>query len=205
MKIEVKSIKKWIFLLLLIPFVSIILVIIFRHNYYPSNEEIIENVKNTNAYMANAKYTIENSRGKYEENTKIYYSKNYGMRIEFGTDRIKLYRDSTIDMTDKGDKYELDGQFDKLYPLAFINELLSNNIQEIREGAEEWGDTKYLEITLNLPYKNNHMTSAKLYINKEDNTPIIAKIRDINGEDRVTIAYTDFKYMKELDKSLFLE
>ncbi|MDD6794104.1 MAG: germination lipoprotein GerS-related protein [Clostridiaceae bacterium] len=203
MKIEAKSLKKWLFLLLLIPFISIILVIIFRNNYFPTNEEIIDKVKNTEAYTSNVQYIIKNSKGKYEENTKIYFSKKYGMRIEFENDRTKIYKEGSISMKDKGSEYETNGDIDQLYPLAFTSNLLSNSIQEIKEGAEEWGDAKYIEIKVDLPYKNIHMTSAKLYINKNDNTPIVAKIFDINGDERVTILYKDFEYMKKIDESLF--
>jgi outer membrane lipoprotein-sorting protein len=47
------------------------------------------------------------------------------------------------------------------------------------------------------------MTSAKLYINKENKVPIVAKIYDIDKQERVTIIYKDFEYVKKFDEDLF--
>ncbi|MDU3355930.1 germination lipoprotein GerS-related protein [Clostridium sp.] len=190
-------------LLLLIPFISIIAIIGFRHNYAPTNEEIIEYIKKSKAYTSKAEYKIKNSKGEYKEDTNIYYCKDVGMRIEFGQDRIKIYKDGYISIQDKGGKYELEKDFDSLYPLSFVSNLLCGDIEEINEGAEEWGDIQYLEIKVNLSNINDHMTSAKIYINKEDKTPIVTKIYDKDGKNRVDIVYKEFNYLKEIDKNLF--
>ena len=42
---KIKERKVLLLLLLLIPFISIIAIIGFRHNYAPTNEEIIEYIK----------------------------------------------------------------------------------------------------------------------------------------------------------------
>ncbi|PRR84274.1 germination lipoprotein GerS-related protein [Clostridium vincentii] len=203
MKLEFSKFKKWAFLLLLIPFVSIIIVIIFRHSYFPTNDEILEEVKNADNYTSKVEYQIKNSRGEYKENTTIYYSKDQGMRIEFEENRVKIYNDGIINVNDNGYEYELEGDFDQFYPLAFTNNLLLNEIEDVGEGSEEWGEGQYIEINIELPFKNNHMTSAKLYINKEDKVPIVAKVYDSNKKERVTIIYKDFEYLKEVDDELF--
>ena len=194
---KIKERKVLLLLLLLIPFISIIAIIGFRHNYAPTNEEIIEYIKKSKAYTSKAEYKIKNSKGEYKEDTNI------GMRIEFGQDRIKIYKDGYISMQDKGGKYELEKDFDSLYPLSFVSNLLCGDIEEINEGAEEWGDIQYLEIKVNLSNINDHMTSAKIYINKEDKTPIVTKIYDKDGKSRVDIVYKEFNYLKEIDKNLF--
>lgn len=200
---KIKERKVLLLLLLLIPFISIIAIIGFRHNYAPTNEEIIEYIKKSKAYTSKAEYKIKNSKGEYKEDTNIYYCKDVGMRIEFGQDRIKIYKDGYISMQDKGGKYELEKDFDSLYPLSFVSNLLCGDIEEINEGAEEWGDIQYLEIKVNLSNINDHMTSAKIYINKEDKTPIVTKIYDKDGKSRVDIVYKEFNYLKEIDKNLF--
>lgn len=203
MKLELSKFKKWAFLLLLIPFVSIIIVIIFRHSYFPTNDEIIEEVKNADNYTSKVEYQIKNSMGEYKENTTIYYSKDQGMRIEFEENRVKIYNDGIINVNDNGYEYELEGDFDQFYPLAFTNNLLLNEIKDVEEGSEEWGEGQYIEINIELPFKNTHMTSAKLYINKEDKVPIVAKVYDINKKERVTIIYKEFEYLEEVDEKLF--
>ena len=62
MKFELSKFKKWAFLLLLIPFISIIIVIIFRHSYFPTNEEIIEEVKNAENYTSKVEYQRKNQK-----------------------------------------------------------------------------------------------------------------------------------------------
>ena len=203
MKLELKKFKKWAVLLLLIPFISIIIVIVFRHSYFPTNDEIIEEVKSAENYTSKVEYKIKNSRGEYKENTTIYYSKEQGMRIEFEENRVKLYNNGSININDNGYEYELKGDFDQVYPLAFIDTLLLNKIQYMKEASEEWGEGQYIEISIELPFKNNHMTSAKLYISKKDKVPIVAKIYDINQEERVTIIYKDFEYLKKYNEDLF--
>lgn len=205
MKLKLSKFKKWVFLLLLVPFISIIIVIIFRNSYFPTNDEIIEDVRNAENYTSKVEYQMKNSRGEYKENTTIYYSKKKGMRIDFEEDRFKIYKDESININDTGYEYELTGNFDVFYPLAFTNNLLLNEIQEIEEGTEEWGDEEYIGISIELPFKNNHMTSAKLYINKKDKVPIVAKVYDINKQERVTIIYKDFQYLKRFDEDLFNE
>ncbi|MBD7911121.1 MULTISPECIES: germination lipoprotein GerS-related protein [Clostridium] len=189
--------------LLIIPFISIILVIIFRHLYYPTNEEILESVKNAKSYSSKVEYIIKNTKGEYKDEANIYYFKERGMRIEFGQERVKIYKDGYINMNDNGDEYKIDGDLDEVYTLAFTSNLLSNEIKNVEENAEEWGDIKYLEVEIALPFKNSHMNSAKLYINKKDKSPMVTKVYDINGDEKLTIVYKDFRYTEEMDTELF--
>ena len=203
MKLILKNKKVLLLLLFLIPFISIVIAIIFRHVYIPTNDEVIEYVRNAKIYSSKAKYSVKNSKGEYEEECNIYYCKNQGMRIEFKEDRVKIYKDGFISMNDSGDKYEIDENFDEVYPLAFMNSLLSNNIVDTKEGSEEWGDTKYIEVDIELPFKNNHINLAKLYINKSTKKPIVTKVYDINNKEKLDIIYDDFKYLNEIDNELF--
>lgn len=195
--------KKWLLLILLIPFLSIILIITFRHSYMPTNDEILKYVRDCKAYTSDATYTIMNSKGEYKEETKIYYGKDKGMRIEFGQDRVKIYKDGFISMKEGDEEYELKAGVDTLYPLAFPNNLLNYEIKSIEEGEEEWGDTKYLTITVQIPSKNMHIVEAKLYINKNDKSPILTKIYDGDNKERVIIMYKGFEFLKDIDSNLF--
>lgn len=196
--------KKILFLMiLLIPFISILLIIMFRHTYAPTNEEIIESIKSIKSYTVEAEYTIKNSKGEYKQETKMYYCKDVGMRIEFDGDRVKIYKDGYINMKDKNDEYELNESIDIVYPLSFYNNLLNNPIESIEENEQEWGDTKYLEILVNLPGNNKHLSKAKVYVDKENKKPLVSKIYDNNGKECITIVYKNFEEVKEIDKKLF--
>ena len=198
MKLALKNKK---IILLLIPFISIIMVIFFRNISSPTNSEIVEDLKETKMYSCNVKYVVKNTKGEYNQESKLYYSK--GMRIEFQEDRVKIYKDGFISMNDSGYEYEIDENLDKVYPLAFVNNILENNIISIEEGTEEWGDTRYIEVDIELPFKNNHMNLAKLYINKTTKSPIVTKVYDINNKEKLEIIYDDFKYLDEIDNELF--
>lgn len=200
MKLALKNKK---IILLLIPFISIIIVIFFRNISSPTNGEIVEDLKETKMYSCNVKYVVKNTKGEYNQESKLYYCKNKGMRIEFEEDRVKIYKDGFISMNDSGYEYEIDENLDKVYPLAFVNNILENNIISIEEGTEEWGDTRYIEVDIELPFKNNHMNLAKLYINKTTKSPIVTKVYDINNKEKLEIIYDDFKYLDEIDNELF--
>lgn len=194
---------KWVLLILLVPFISIFLIIQFRHVYMPTNEEIVESLINTKGYTTKAEYIIKNSRGEYKEETSMYYSKENGMRLEFGENRIKIYKNGIISIQENEYKYELNGDFDSLYPMGFVQNILGYEIEDIKEGSEEWGEIKYIEINVNIPSKNRHISRAKVYINKEDKAPIVTKIYDDENNERVIIKYKEFENLKEIDGKLF--
>lgn len=192
-----------IFTLITIPIILIGVIIFFRHNYIPTNEEVIEKVKNTNSYSCNVEYIIKNSKNTYDENVKLIYDKNLGIRIEFDNDRVKIYKDGYISVTDNGDEYELEKNTDVVYPLACISNILDNDIESIQEGKEEWGDKVYIKLRVNLPFQNKHLSYAYIFMDKEEQIPVLTQIYDVNDEERLNIIYKDFKRLKEVDKSLF--
>ncbi|MDR5588765.1 MULTISPECIES: germination lipoprotein GerS-related protein [Clostridium] len=204
-----KTIKSKMLLstLLLIPIITILLIVLFRHILLPTNEDILNYVKNIKEYSTGVEYIFKNSRGEIKELTTQYYSDNKGLRIEFGQDNktIKVYNSGEIQVKDyQGDEFKLDGNMDVIYPLASINNILSNKmLGEIKENVKEWGDGNYLEIDLKYDMNNKHFEKGKFYIDKKTKSPILLKIFDINGIERVIITYKDFKIEKNLSDELF--
>lgn len=192
-----------IFTLITIPIILISVIVFFRHNYIPTNEEVIEKVKNTNCYSCNVEYIIKNSKNTYDESVKLIYDKNLGIRIEFDNYRVKIYKDGYISVTDNGNEYELEKNTDVVYPLACISNILSNDVESITEGKEEWGDKTYIKLRVNLSFPNKHLSYAYIFIDKEEQIPVLTQIYDVNDEERIKIVYKDFKRLKEVDKSLF--
>lgn len=191
-------------ILVIIPLIVMFFIIQFRSKYFLSNDKIIEHVICADKYSSKAKFIIKNSVREYEEDTQIYYDKNLGMRIEFGEQRVKIYKDGHVIMSDNGEQYEIDENFDIVYPLAFSGSLLKNKINYIKEGKEEWGDIEYVEVNIDLPGKNKHINNATIYIDKVKKTPIVTKVYDQKGMEKIVIVYYDFKYLKEMDDYLFL-
>ena len=114
-----------IILLLAVPFISILFIIFFRGVLMPSNEEIIEGLKNINAYEAKVKYVMKNDKGEEIEETKQWYSADKGVRVEFGDEVTKIYKDEKIYVKDtiNDNEYELEQDMDIVHPLAFINNI----------------------------------------------------------------------------------
>lgn len=143
--------KLLLILMVCIPFISIILVILFRATAEPTNEEIIKSLKEIKCYSTRVEYIIKNTRGEEREETTQYYSKDIGGRIDFGEDRSKIYKDNKVIVKDgiSNKEYTMENDMDEIHSLAFLNKLLSYPIDEngIKEGQEEWGDTAYIEFT----------------------------------------------------------
>lgn len=205
MKSEKNKTKKYLYIipLILVPFISIILIIQFRHIVTPTNEEIINKVKDESCYKTKAEYIVKNNKGEYSDNTKIFYKNKSGHRIEFESNMIKVYKDKKINVFDNNSKYEISKELDVVYPLGFIDKILDKKILNIKDGSEDWGDIKYLEATIDLEMNNKHLSKAKVYINIKEKTPIVTKIYNDDGEETLIIVYEDFKYLDDLNKDLF--
>jgi outer membrane lipoprotein-sorting protein len=194
-------------LLLIIPFISIFLVVIFRGILSPDNEEIIRNLKNIKCYETKVEYIVKNSKGEERENTVQYYSKEEGVRVEFDDDKVKIYKSDGIHVKDNSStgEYVIENDMDILHSMAFMNKILSYPLKSdsIKEGQEEWGDKIYIQVDTELFLSNEHFNSARIFINKKTKTPIGIIVYDKDGNDSVRIIYEDFKVVKEVDKNLF--
>lgn len=194
-------------LLLIIPFISIVLVVIFRGVLSPNNEEIIRELKNIKCYETKVEYIVKNSKGEEREETTQYYSKDDGVRIEFADEKVKLYKSDGIHVKDNSStgEYIVDNEMDILHSMAFMNKILSYPLKSksVKEGQEEWGDKIYIQVDTELFLNNEHFNSARIFINKKTKTPIGIIVYDKDGNDSMRIIYEDFKILKEVEKELF--
>lgn len=194
-------------LLLLIPFISIIFVILFRGVIMPSNEEIISSLKDINAYKCEVEYITKNSKGIEKEVTSQYYSKEKGVRVEYGDDLVKIYKQDNICVKDKKNNSEinLNKEMDIVHTLAFMNTIFSYPIKadSIAEGQEEWGDVVYIQADVELYLNNIYLNKARIFINKADKTPIGIVVYDNQGNDTMRIVYKNFEKVKNVDESMF--
>jgi len=193
-------------LLVSIPIILIVLVIIFRVTAEPTNEEIIESLKGIKAYKTEVEFIVKNSRDEERQDTIQYYKKDIGGRIDFGTDRTKIYKDGSILVKDNiaNKEYTMEESMDELYSLSFVDKLLSYPIDNegINEGQEDWGDTEYIVFTSELFIKNDSLNKIKIFIDKQEKAPIGAIIYDKENKDRVRIVYRNFEKLKDLDEGL---
>ena len=205
-----KDIRKKIItaILVLIPIIIIGIIILFRHNVVPSNEEIINGLKDTKYYTSQVDYLFKNTKAEFSEQTIQYYSVDKGGRIEFkdGYQRVKVYSGGEIKVegNQEQEDFILEKDIDDLYPLAFIPNILSNQtIGDIKEVKAEWGEEYYLEIDIEYNIKNKHLNKAKFYVDKNKRVPVLLKILDDNNNERVIITYKEFTKEKDISDDIF--
>ena len=195
-----------IILLLVVPFISILFIIFFRGILMPSNEDIIEGLKNINAYEAKVQYVMKNDKGEETEETKQWYSADKGVRVEFGDEVTKVYKDEKIYVKDtiNNNEYELGQDMDIVHPLAFINNILSYPIKEgsISEGQEEWGDTIYIKADVELFLNNIYFNKATIFIDKKNRVPIGIVVYDRQDKCVLKIIYEKFEEVEKIDDTL---
>lgn len=194
-------------IVVLIPIFLILLISLCRYVVTPSNEEIINELKNTKYYSSKVEYVFKNSKSQFEESTMQYYSFDKGSRIEFsnGYERVKVYNGGEIRVEgNQEEEYILDKDIDTIYPLAFIENILSNlQDSEIKEVKTEWGEGIYLKVDMKYNSKNKHLNKAEFYVDKDKGTPVLLRILDDSNKERVIITYKDFKKEKNLNDNLF--
>ncbi|WP_024614321.1 germination lipoprotein GerS-related protein [Clostridium sp. Ade.TY] len=197
--------KLLVTVLMIIPFVSIILIISLRHVITPTNEDILNSVKNLDDYTSIVEYKITNDNGTYNQKAELSYCKDNGIRLDFGEELTKIYSDEKITMiyNKTDEKYEVDRELDRVYDLAAMKELFKNPILEFKEGQEEWGDLKYLKVEFDLITKNIHIDRATLYIDKNKKEPMLLKVYDSNSKERIKIEYREFLKKKFCEKEKF--
>jgi len=190
-----------------IPIFIILLIIVCRNVITPSNQDIINELKNTKCYSSKVEYVFKNSKSQFKESTIQYYSFDKGSRIEFknGYDRVKVYKGEEIKVEENAtDEYILDKNIDIIYPLAFIENVLSNPQDgDIKEVKADWGQGVYLQVDMKYSGKNKHLNKAELYVDKNKKVPVLLKILDDSNKERIVIIYKDFKKEKFLNDNLF--
>lgn len=194
-------------ILVSVPIFIILLIVMCRHAIIPSNVDIINELKNTKYYSSEVEYVFKNSKAQFEENTMQYYSFDKGARIEFkdGYEGVKVYKGEEIKVEGNQDEeYILDKDIDIIYPLAFIENILSNPQNgEIKEVKAEWGEGVYLQIDIRYNNKNKHLNNAEFYVDKNTRVPVLLKILDDSNKEKVIITYKNFKIEKSLNDDLF--
>ena len=103
-------------MLVMIPIIIICGIILGRKIITPSNEDILNGLKNIKMYSCDVSYTFKNIRDEFTEETTQYYRFDKGSRIEFQDyyKRIKVYNGSEIKVEENDDEYTLDNNIDIL-------------------------------------------------------------------------------------------
>ena len=164
-------------------------------------------LKELSSYSCRADIKIKNSKDTYTYSTNQSYLKDIGSRIELGKDRVYIYLDDKIYVTDLKNnlKYLMDKNVDGIYRLSIIQEyinLLYTN-ENIKYNSKNIDGQEYQTIELIIPGNNRNMCKAILYVNTKTKSPYKLYIYDSKEQERVEIVYNDFKANIEVNKILF--
>ncbi len=207
MKFGNLTINKRIICIVMIPLFIIIAVIVGRKIVIPTNDEILNEIRNTKMYTCDVEYTFINSKENFKEVTKQYYRYDKGARIEFDDyyKRIKIYDGSEIRVKKtNNEENTLNKNLDCVYPLAFLENILSYEIEKpIEELNEEWGEGQYLKVNIDYDHSNRYLSAGEFYIDKKKKIPVALKIYDNFGNERIIIKYSNFKHEKLINAGLF--
>jgi outer membrane lipoprotein-sorting protein len=164
-------------------------------------------LKELSSYSCGVDIKIKNNRDIYTYSTNQIYSKEFGTRIELGNDRVYIYLDEKIYVTDLKNnlKYLMDKNVDGIYRLSIIQEyinLLYTN-ENIKYNYKNIDGQECQTIELIIPGNNRNMSKAILYVNMKTKLPHKLYIYDSKEQERVEIVYNEFKPNIEIDKGLF--
>lgn len=208
-KTKPKHLKKIIIIaaLILIPVCILFLAVIGRKAVTPTNEEIIQQLYNTDNYSCKANYTFRNTKGEFIEGTTQYYSTDGGIRIEFDDEngRVKVYKGSEITMHESnGQDYVIDSVIDDVYPLATVKNILDNRTSDEPElVTPDWSENQYLKINIDYKSTNKHIDKAEFYVDVKEKKPVVLKIFDDQGQERINVVYSEYQASKEYREELF--
>jgi len=164
-------------------------------------------LKELSSYSCKVDIKIKNTKDTYTYSTNQIYSKEIGTRVELGEDRVYIYLEDKVYVTDLKNKlkYVMDKNVDGIYRLSIIEEyvnLLYTN-ENIKYKLKNLDGEEFQTIELIIPGNNRNMSKAILYVNMKTKLPYKLYIYDSKGQERAEISYNEFKPNAEIDKGLF--
>lgn len=197
-------------LLLILLFLIIAAVSIFaayQRFFNITPEEILDEIKEIDAYSTDVSYTAISSRGEVKYDSTQWYDKTQGTKVEFKDGRINLYKENKIYIKDinSNRQYEMDKDSDQFYKLAFMDEIRKYIVldNEIKYYYKDINGIRYLMVEFSMLNGNENMDKQLLVIDSEKRVPKELIIYDKKGSERGKIVYSNFKKLKNVDKKLF--
>lgn len=168
---------------------------------------VIQYLKNLNSYTSDVKIHIKNEKQEIDIESKQVYHKNFGHRLDVNNERILVYKEEEVHISDlvNNMEYTLDNKFDNVYRLSFIEQYIGllYTDEEIENTFKKIEDREYQLITLNIPGNNRNMSKAIMYVDLETKLPNKLSIYDIKDNEVIVFIYTNFVPNAEVKQELF--
>lgn len=195
-----------IFLLILIYIISSVLFVGCKVKNKNPNE-VANFLKDMDSYTCDVNIEIKNDKQTLNYDIKELYQKKLGYRVEIGQDRLMIYKDNKIYITDikNAAKYTADKEFDQLYRLSFIGEfigLLYTN-EEYKFTFKNINGIDYQLIELTIPSGNREMDKAIMYVNKKTSLPEKLQILNEKGKEKIEFTYKNFVAFADIKQETF--
>lgn len=199
--------NKGLFLLLL--FVMVFNALSFSGCKKRSKEpdEIIDYLKNLKSYECKVDMYVKNDKQELKYDLKQFCDASMGYRLEIGSDRVYIYKNGKIHVTDikNNAKYELDENFDEVFKISFVGEYIKHLYysSSIKFSELKVDNDKYILLEMALPGTNKNMRKAVLYIDSRSYYPSKLLVYNDRDKETINITYREFKANVSIDKKLF--
>lgn len=192
-------------LIILLVIISIFAALaIYQKIFKEVPESILGKFNSIKSYSCDVEYLIINSRGETKQKASLT-STNSGKDIvlKFEDGRSQIYKNNQIIISNNNtnEKFTVDKDFDKLYKLAFvenIRELFLINGENLKVNYSNGDNLGFLETEYNLFDNNKELNKCKLFINTESKTLTKLIIYDDTDKVRVIVNYTNFVMQKSI-------
>lgn len=169
--------------------------------------KVTNKLKDLESYSSDVHINVNNDKQKLTYVGKQYYLRGAGSRLELEKQRVFLFKDDNIYVTDlsNGLKYSTLENAQDIFKLSFIGEyvnlLYTNEVIKYSYKTED--NNKYLLIELIIPGNNRNMSKGILYVKESNNLPEKIIICDAKGKENVEITYENFAPNSKLETELF--
>lgn len=170
-------------------------------------DKVVQFLKELNSYACDLDIHLKNNKQEIKLECKQFYDEKYGHRLDIGDERILIYKENDILISDLNNhmEYITDKNFDSVYKLSFLQEYIGllYTDEEIRHSVQTICDKQYQLIHLTIPGNNRNLNKAIMYVNLENKLPEKVVICDIKGNEVISFIYRNFNPNLKIEKEIF--
>lgn len=197
--------KKLIFALIMISLMAVVAVGCNARR--EKTKDLTSYFKNLKNYSVDVSITVQNDKQKIDYTGKQIYSLNLGYRFELNKERVLIYKNNKIYVSDliNGQKYTKDDSTDDIYKMSFIEEFikLSYSKDDKDISFKDINGDKYEVINVSIPNNNRNIRKGSLYVNLKEKAPRTLALYDADGAPKIIIKYENFNSQVNIDKKAF--
>lgn len=170
-------------------------------------EDVITYLKEIGTYSCDFDITVKNDKQELKYSGKQFYDQNLGYRVELGSDRVMVFKDKKIYISDlkSNSRYVTGEDFDSLFGVTFIGKYIGLIYidEELKTYYKTVNSKKYQLIEVTIPGGIREMNKGVMYVDTEDYLPDHLIVYDVNNKEKLVVYYRNFVPNEEIKKELF--